>query len=258
MVFSHPLSLGTRLAEANGGPVFVVWCQLPGEGQAAAMVHAGFTGVVTDMQHGYASYDEMRLMMQAVGRAGGVPMMRPPLDDFGMAARALDAGASVIIAPMINTPDDARRLVDATKFPPLASRSFGPAQALELWGLNRQDYLSAANELTCVLAMIETAQAVSNMDEILAENGVDGIFVGPFDLSISLSGGKVGGAGDPDVVNILPRVVEAAQEHNKICGIYASGSEQARTFAALGFNLVSATSDAGLIGTGAKAVLDGI
>ena len=76
------------------------------------MVHGGLAGVLADMQHGFASYDEMRLMVQAVGRAGGVPMMRPPLDDFGTVARALDAGASVIIAPMINTVDDANRLVD--------------------------------------------------------------------------------------------------------------------------------------------------
>ncbi len=142
------------------------------------MVRGGFTGAVADMQHGFASYDEMRLMIQAIGRAGGVPMMRPPLDDFGMAARALDAGASVIIAPMINTLDDARRLVDATKYPPLASRSFGPAQALELWGMARQDYLSTANDLTCVLAMVETAQAISNLDDILGEDGIDGVFVG--------------------------------------------------------------------------------
>ncbi len=258
MAFSHPLSLATRLADADGRPAIIAWCQLPGEGQAAAMVRGGFTGVVADMQHGFASYDEMRLMMQAVGRAGGVPMMRPPLDDFGMAARALDAGASVIIAPMINTLDDARRLVDATKYPPLASRSFGPGQALELWGLDRQGYLSAANDLTCVLAMIETAQAISNLDDILGEDGVDGVFVGPFDLSINLSGGKVDGASDPDVVDALPKIVELARKYNKICGIYASGSEQARSFADLGFNLVSATSDAGLIGAGAKAVLDAI
>ena len=222
------------------------------------MVRAGFTGIAADMQHGFASYDEMRLILQAVGRAGGVPMMRPPLDDFGMAARALDAGASVIVAPMINTPDDARQLVDATRYSPLASRSFGPAQALELWDMSPQDYLSAANELTCILPMIETAQAISNMDDILGQAGVDGVFVGPYDLSINLSGGKVGGASDPDVLNALPRVVEAARKHHKICGIYASGNEQARRFADLGFNLVSATSDSGLITAGTSIVLDGL
>jgi len=236
----------------------MAWCQLPGEGQAAAMVRAGFTGVLADMQHGFASYGEMRLMVQAIGRAGGVPMMRPPLDDFGMAARALDAGASVIIAPMINTLDDARRLVDATKYPPLASRSFGPAQALELWGMDSQAYLSAANDLTCVLAMVETAQAISNLDDILGMDGIDGVFVGPYDMSINLSGGKVGGASDPDVVDALPQIVASALKHEKISGIYASGSEQARSFAALGFNLVSATSDAGLIAAGTKTVLGGI
>lgn len=258
MAPSHPLSLKTRLAEADGAPVHMIWCQLPGEGQAEAMVRGGFAGVLADMQHGFASYDEMRLMMQATGRAGGVPMMRPPLDDFGMAARALDAGASVIIAPMINTPGDAQRLVDAVKYPPLASRSFGPAQALELWNMDGQSYLSAANDLICILAMVETAQAISNLDDILGVDGIDGVFVGPYDLSINLSGGKVGGASDPDVVDALPKIVASANKYGKISGIYASGAEQAKGFAELGFNLISVISDAGLIAAGAKAVLDDI
>lgn len=256
MAFSHPLSLKTRLAEADGGPVYMIWCQMPGEGQAAAMVRGGFGGVLADMQHGFASYDEMRLMVQATGRAGGVPMMRPPLDDFGMAARALDAGASVIIAPMINTVSDAARLVDAAKYPPLASRSFGPAQALELWGMDAQSYLSAANDLTCVLAMIETAEAISNLDDILGVDGIDGVFVGPYDLSINLSGGKVGGADDPEVIDVLPKIVACARKHGKLSGIYASGAEQAKGFADLGFNLISAISDAGLVAAGSRAVLN--
>ncbi len=258
MAVSHLLSLKTRLANADGSPVFMVWCQLPGEGQAAAMIRGGLTGALCDMQHGFAGYDEMRLMMQAIGRAGGVPMMRPPLDDCGMAARALDAGASVIIAPMINTANDARKLVDATRYPPLASRSFGPALALELWNMDKQDYLSAANDLTCVLAMIETAEAISNLDDILGEDGIDGVFVGPYDLSINLSGGKVGGANDPGVIDALPGIVASARKHDKISGIYASGSKQARNFADLGFSLVSVSSDAGLISAGAETVLGGI
>ena len=256
MAFSHPLSLKTSLAEADGGPVYMIWCQMPGEGQAVAMVNGGFAGVLCDMQHGFASYDEMRLMVQATGRAGGVPMMRPPLDDFGMVARGLDAGASVIIAPMINTLNDAARLVDAARYPPLASRSFGPAQALELWGMDAQSYLSAANDLTCVLAMIETAEAISNLDVILGVDGIDGVFVGPYDLSINLSGGKVGGANDPDVIDALPKIVACARKHDKISGIYASGADQARGFAAHGFNLISVISDTGLLAAGAKAVLD--
>lgn len=234
----------------------MIWCQMPGEGQAAAMVRGGFGGVLADMQHGFASYDEMRLMVQATGRAGGVPMMRPPLDDFGMAARALDAGASVIIAPMINTVSDAAGLVDVAKYPPLASRSFGPAQALELWGMDAQSYLSAANDLTCVLAMVETAEAISNLDDILGVDGIDGVFVGPYDLSINLSGGKVGGADDPEVIDALPKIVACARKHGKLSGIYASGAKQAKGFADLGFNLISAISDAGLVAAGSRAVLN--
>jgi 4-hydroxy-2-oxoheptanedioate aldolase len=123
---SHSLSLKSRLADAGDKAVFTAWCQWPGEWQALALVRAGFAGVLADMQHGMTDYGQMLAHVQAVGRAGGVPMVRPPLDDFGMVARALDAGASVIIMPMINTVDDAKRLVDVARFPPLASRSMGP------------------------------------------------------------------------------------------------------------------------------------
>lgn len=238
--------------------MFTAWCQWPGEWQALAMVRAGFAGVLADMQHGMFGYGEMLAHVQAVGRAGGVPMVRPPLDDFGMVARALDAGASVIIMPMINTPEDARRLVDVARFPPLASRSMGPKGALELWQMAAQDYLSAANGLTTLLPMIETRRALDNLDAILAVDGIDGVFVGPFDLSINLSGGKVSGANDPDVKAALPKIVEAARKAGKIAGIYATGHDEAKRFSGLGFGLVSAIGDAGLVQAGAKAVLDGL
>ncbi|MGB7205156.1 MAG: aldolase/citrate lyase family protein [Anderseniella sp.] len=254
----HPLSLKSWLGKDEARPVLMSWCQFSGPGQAAVMVRAGFAGVLADMQHGNLGYEDMRDMVAAVAHAGGVAMMRPPLDDFGMVARALDAGASVIIAPMINTGDDARRLVDVSKYPPLASRSFGPAIAMDLWGMDAQAYLSAANELTTVLAMIETAQAITNLDEILGVDGIDGVFVGPYDLSINLSGGMVAGANDPDVVDALPMIVASAKKHGKIAGIYASGPEQVKIFTDLGFDLISASSDAGLITAGVKSVLDAL
>ena len=222
------------------------------------MVRAGFAGVLADMQHGMFDYGQMLAHVQAVGRAGGIPMVRPPLDDFGMVARALDAGASVIIMPMINSAGDARRLVDVARFPPLASRSMGPKGALDLWQMQPQDYLSQSNELTTLLPMVETRRALGNLDEILAVDGIDGVFVGPFDLSINLSGGRVGGANDPDVHAALPKVVEAARKAGKIAGIYATGADEANRFFAMGFNLVSAIGDAGLVAAGARAVLDAI
>lgn len=250
------LSLKLRLEAAKGNSVFTAWNTYPGEWQALLMVNAGYDGVLVDMQHGMPDYSDMLASVQSVGRAGGIPMVRPPLDDFGMVARALDAGASVIIMPMINTTEEAARLVDVARFPPLASRSMGPKGATELWQMTPQEYLSSANELTSLLPMIETRQALDNLDAILAVDGIDGVFVGPFDMSINLSGGKVRGANDPDVQEALPKVVEAAGKAGKISGIYASGGEQAKQFAAMGFNLVSAHSDAGMIADGSKAVLD--
>jgi 4-hydroxy-2-oxoheptanedioate aldolase len=231
---------------------------MAGASQAAHMVRSGFAGVVADMQHGTLGYDAMAAMMGSVAGAGGIPAMRPPLEDFGMAARGLDAGASVIIMPMINSLADANKLASVTKYPPLASRSFGPVAAASIWNLSGPEYLACANDCTTVLAMIETEQAIACLDDILGVDGIDGVFVGPYDLSISLSGGKMEGANDPGVVSALPEILAAANKHEKIAGIYASGGEQSRTFAELGYKLISASSDGGLIAAGAKAVLEAI
>ena len=127
--------------------------------------------------------------ISSVALAGKPTIVRVPVGEFALASRLLDAGASGILAPMINSGEDARRLVEFVKFPPLGQRSWGPRAALTLSGLDGPAYLKAANAMTQAIAMIETRAALDALDEILGVEGVDGVFVGPSDLSIALSGG---------------------------------------------------------------------
>ena len=126
----------------------------------------------------------------AVRQGGSAPIVRVPLGDFAMVSRVLDFGAEGIIAPMINTAADARAFAAAAKFPPIGERSWGPHRATMLAGIaDQKDYLANANDNIVTLAMIETRTALANIDAIAATPGIDGLFLGPSDLSIALSEG---------------------------------------------------------------------
>ncbi len=128
---------------------------------------------------------------QALRQAGSAPIVRVPVGDFATVSRVLDFGAEGIIAPMINTPADARALAASAKYPPIGERSWGPHRATTLAGLADQTvYLREANDHVVTLAMIETRTALQNLDAIVDTPGVDGLFLGPSDLSIALSDGK--------------------------------------------------------------------
>ena len=245
-------TLSRRLA-AGLEPFRFCWLTLPGAELAREMAR-GFDGALIDLQHGLPGWAETVAMIGAVRAAGKVAMVRPPLDDVATAARALDAGAEAIVFPMVNSPADAARLVAATKYPPLGQRSFGPVLAAEAAGLTDAAYLAEANGLTRIFAMIETAEALENVEAIAATPGLDGLFVGPYDLSISLSRGAEAGGDHPGLVTALPRIAAAAAAAGLVPGIYASTAAQARRYAGLGFRFISVASDTGIIAAGAAAV----
>jgi 4-hydroxy-2-oxoheptanedioate aldolase len=239
--------------QLSQGGVHFAWTMLPGAHQAEAYARGDVGGVLIDMQHGLIGYGEMVAMVAGVQRGGKPAFVRPPLDDFAMVSRALDAGAAAIIMPMINTAEDAQRLVQVAKYPPLGERSWGPFSAINASGLDGPGYLAGANALTRAFAMIETAEALKNVKAICAVEGVDGVFVGPYDLSISLSGGAAAGAEYPGVQDALPVIAAAAQEAGKIPGIYASNSGQVQQFAKLGYRFISIASDLTILAEGLAA-----
>lgn len=235
-------SLAKRLRA--GEIVFSGWCMMGSPIVAETIAREGFAAVVLDAQHGLWDTATLIAGIGAVHHAGAAPMVRVPLADFGMVSRALDFGAEAIIAPMINNAADARQFASAAKYPPLGERSFGPPRALMLQGqFAATDYLAAANSGTLTLAMIETPEALSNAGAIAETPGIDALFIGPYDLSTSLSAGKAQDIDAPEVNAAIDRIRDAALKAGKIPGIYCRDAARALDMVKRGFRFLTVGSD---------------
>jgi len=243
-------SLARRLAA--GETVFTAWCGLASPLVTEAMAREGFSAVTIDQQHGLWDTAATVNAITAIHLAGAAPIVRVPLAQFPTASRVLDFGAEGVIAPLINTPEDARAFVAAAKFPPLGERSWGPHRAMTLGGMSEpKAYLREANDITVTIAMIETRTALDNLDAILATPGIDAIFVGPSDLSIALSNGTVLDPHSANVERALDRIVAAAQKAGKIPGAYCQNADRAVALARRGFRFCAVGSDLQFLRSGA-------
>ena len=162
----------------------------------------------------------------AVRQGGAAPIVRVPLGDFAMVSRVLDFGAEGVIAPMINTVEDARRFGAFMKFPPLGERSWGPHGATSLSGLQPNDYFARANGFSLGFAMVETREALAITDEILGTPGIDGIFIGPSDLSIALTNGATVDPLSAEVDKALNHALDRARAANKLAAVFAHTGER--------------------------------
>lgn len=251
----NPSLLSMLPASLRAGPVFAAWVATPAPAIIEALARAGFGAVVLDMQHG--GFDETSAAAGiAAGALAGKPVLaRVPIDAFPAASGLLDAGAAGIIAPMINSAADARRLAAYAKYRPLGDRSWGPGRALAFSGLERGDYLRQANGMHLALAMIESRAALAALDEILAVPGIDGVYVGPSDLSIALSEGAEIDPFGAAVDAALDHVAARAAAAGKIAGMFTFGGAQAKAMAARGFALTTVATDLLLLLRGAEAEL---
>ena len=228
--------------------MFSSWCSLASPIVAETIAREGFAAVVLDGQHGLWDSASILAGISALSHAGAAPIVRVPLNDFGFVSRALDFGAEAIIAPMINSEADARQFASVAKYPPLGERSWGPQRAMSLQGQNvATDYLRDANSGTLTLAMIETPQALANVDAIAATPGIDALFIGPYDLSTSLSAGKAQDINAPEVDQAIDVICAAAIKAGKIPGIYCSTPERALAMAKRGFKFLTIGSDMGMV-----------
>ena len=162
-----------RLKRRENGGMISGWVGIPDAMLVNHLAQEDFDTLVLDMQHGMWDMASAANGIAHVRLAGKPAIARIPVGDFASASRLLDAGASAIIAPMINSADDARALVKATKYPPLGERSWGPSLALNHFAISAEDYLQSANSLTVTIAMVETRTALDAIDEILAVDGID-------------------------------------------------------------------------------------
>jgi 4-hydroxy-2-oxoheptanedioate aldolase len=239
-----------------GETIHAAWCTLASAVVAETIAREGFAAVVLDIQHGLWDTASIVSGIGALHHAGATPVVRVPLNDFAFVSRALDFGAEAIIAPMINSADDARRFAGVAKFPPLGERSWGPQRAMTLQGKTETvDYLREANDGTLTLAMIETPAALASVDAIAATPGIDALFIGPYDLSTALSGGKAQDVQAPEVERAIDQIGAAAKKAGKIPGIYCGNAVRARDMAKRGFKFITIGSDLGILREGAAAQL---
>ncbi len=239
-----------------GETVYAAWCSLASPIVAETVARDGFPAVVLDMQHGLWDTASIIAGIGAVDHATASPVVRVPLNDFAFVSRALDFGAEAIIAPMINSPADARQFAAVAKFPPLGERSWGPQRAMTLQGKTATvDYLREANDGTLTMAMIETPMALAQVESIAETPGIDALFIGPYDLSTALSGGKAQDVAAPEVERAIDQICAAAKKAGKIPGIYCNGAERALTMAKRGFRFVTVGGDVSYLRDGLAAQL---
>jgi 4-hydroxy-2-oxoheptanedioate aldolase len=250
-------SLAGRLRA--GETVFSAWCTLASPVAAETVAREGFAAVVLDVQHGLWDTAALIAGISAVHQGGAAPVVRVPLNDFAFVSRALDFGAEAIIAPMINSAADARRFAAVAKFPPLGERSYGPQRAVALQRHSGgADYLREANEQTLTLAMIETPTALNDVDGIAATEGIDALFVGPYDLSTALSAGRAQDVTAPEVERAIDKICAAANKAGKIPGIYCSNAERALAMAKRDFKFITIGSDLAIMREGAAGILKAV
>ena len=238
-----------------GERIFAAWVGINEPTIAEQLARDGYDAVVLEMQHGAVDVAGALRGVAAVALAGKPAVARIPLGDFSTASRVVDAGAAAVIAPMINSAAEARQFADFMKFPPLGQRSWGPRGVLPLSGYDTADYLRNANAFTLAIAMIETRAAIAALDEILATPGVDGVFVGPSDLSIALSDGGAIEAQSEAVDSAMRTIVAAAKRRGKFAAAFCHTGERARELSQRGFSLCSVSTDQLLLRLAARQEL---
>ncbi|MDP2074434.1 HpcH/HpaI aldolase/citrate lyase family protein [Hydrogenophaga sp.] len=243
-----------RLREiwAAGGAVVNGWLAIPNSFSAETMAHQGWDSLTIDLQHGVVDYQAMVPMLQAISTTNTVPVVRVPWLEPGILMKTLDAGAYGVICPMVNTREDAQKLVAYTHYAPRGTRSFGPVRALLYGGA---DYPQHANDTIVTFAMIETAQALDNLDDILSVPGLDAIYIGPSDLSLALGCTPTFDNLDPKAVEAVEHILARAKAHGLVAGIHNGSTEAALKRIAMGFQFVTVSSDARLMAAGAQEVV---
>lgn len=232
------------------------WTQLPEPLVPELVARQGFDAVAMDMQHGLHDMQSVMRSIGGVAYAGKPAVVRIPVGDNAAASRVLDYGAEAVIAPMINSADDARALVSATKYPPVGDRSWGPIRAMIVQGVpDLPTQLRTANEKTMVFAMVETARAIEVVDEILAVEGLDGVFMGPSDLSVTLSNGKEIAATAAWLDEPIRLVAERTNAAAKVAGAFAVNAARGRFFLDCGYRFIALGADQTYLAEGAKAML---
>jgi 4-hydroxy-2-oxoheptanedioate aldolase len=233
----------TRLGRVWGRGEAAVngWLSIPSTVTAEMVARQDYDTITVDLQHGLIDYQMALPMMQAIGAASDATVIaRPPWLEPGIIMKLLDAGALGILCPMINTPADAEALVRACHYAPKGYRSVGPTRALMVYG---PSYMQEANQAVVTLAMIETAQALENVEAIARTPGLTALYIGPSDLAQSLGHPIQMDPTDPPVMAAIDRILAAAKAAGIKAGMHCMMPDYARQMAARGFDFVTLGND---------------
>jgi 4-hydroxy-2-oxoheptanedioate aldolase len=225
---------------AEGRPALNAWCSLGGAMVAEAMAAQGWDALTIDTQHGVIGYAEMVAMLQAATASGVTPLVRVSWNAPGEIMRALDAGAWGVICPMVSTPAEAAAFVAACRYPPEGYRSYGPTRAALALG---PDYAQHAIAEVLAFAMIETADGLENVEAICATPGLDGIYIGPSDLSLSLGGEPRQDSQEPTLLAAFSRILTACKAAGVRAGVHTTSVAYSQQMLAMGFDLVTVGAD---------------
>ena len=239
---------------AEGKPVINGWCAIPSTASCEAMAQQGGDSLTVDMQHGLVDYSNALPMMQTISTTNVTPLARVNWNEPGQIMKILDAGCYGVICPMVSNKEEAKRFVQACMYPPKGYRSFGPIRGLIYGG---SDYAEHANDEILKLAMIETEESLEKLDDIMSTPGVDGIYIGPADLSLAI--GEKPGFDRPEnskAYSEILRILEHAKKNNIFAGIHNGSPEYATKMIEKGFNFVTIASDLRALSSGAKSVVD--
>lgn len=235
---------------------FTAWSGVPDTMTVEIVSRLGFEVVTLDMQHGAHHEDSVARCIPSITGPGKHPVVRIPVGRFDMASRALDLGAEAVIAPMINSVEDARRFAAAMKYPPVGERSWGPTFGFPRSGVkDHAQWLATQNTATISFAMIETRAAYGLVDEILGVPGIDGVFVGPSDFSIAWTGGAAMNPNLEDMMGAVAEIGGKARKAGKFAAIFAVDPKISGRYASMGYQLIALGNEQAYMRLGAENMI---
>lgn len=217
------------------------WLQIASPFTAEILAQAGFDWLIIDMEHGPGDILTLVSQLQAMNGSGAMPLVRAPWNDFVTIKRILDAGVYGLLVPYVNTAAEAEAAVRACRYPPHGIRGVAGSPRAQGYGQNVQAYLARANEEILLITAVETPAAVANLDEILAVDGVDGVFIGPMDLATSM--GYLGNPAHPQVQQTIAEIEAKVLAAGKALGTLSASWEQAQALYERGYQLVMLMAD---------------
>lgn len=243
-------NLQTRFAA--GDKAVNGWCALPSPVTAEIMGRQGFDMMTVDLQHGLIDYQMALSMLQVLQGLPAPVLARVPWNEPGIVMKCLDAGFEGVICPMVNTVSDAERLVQSTRYAPLGSRSFGPTRANLVHG---SGYVKTANTTVLVVAMIETREALANLDAIMSVEGIDGVYVGPSDLGLSMGHEPTLDPTVPEVLAAIADIAARAKAAGRLAGVHTGSAAMVQRAFTQGYDFASLLTDARMFTTAIAAQL---